>query len=230
MALLAMLFFGCSNDTWRDATGQLRGDAEFKVDHTLCEQAGDAAQSETESAATANCTGSKCRAIATILSPTARPSAIDDCLVTHGWQKVATLPAPSLSEATRSAATKEQFPPIPGVTRVFVFGIYSSFADKAFFGTTYELNVNDHRIGTFSQSQFLEFHVTPGNYALEVREFGWLGTFLTSAGTTLRVNGSDEIVFVAIPTSSTNIGLEIVDADYGMQKVADRKRVAGNPY
>ena len=163
--LIALGLAGCSNDMWRDATGQGRSGADFNVDYALCQQAGDVAQAD----AASNGTTSKMQAVSGLLSPLSRGPAIDNCLVARGWQTAASLPAPSLSDSNVTAAAKLRFQPNPNTTRVFLFGLYGSSADKAWFGSSYKLIINGVSDGIFSDSQYIEIESGPGE------NWNWIG-------------------------------------------------------
>lgn len=159
------------------------------------------------------------------------------CLALAGC--TATLPLSSPSGSSLSAASKENFQPIANTTRVFVFPIYSNTGNRAFFDTgahnasregrqtpTYKLNVDGHYVATISDRQFVEMDVSPGKYSLEVQELGWLGTLLRSARAPVNIAGLGQVVFIAIPTSASDIALRVVDAEYGTEKLADREKAA----
>lgn len=145
------------------------------------------------------------------------------------------------SETRLSAATEENFQPITNTTRVFVFPVYSSVGNSAYFQTgahnisrearerpSYKLNVDGHQVTTFSENQFIEIDLPPGKYLLEVEEIGWLGTSLRKVTTPVSINGTGQVVFMAIPTSASDIALKMVDVDYGMKSVANREKAPTN--
>lgn len=218
---------GCSNNSWSDTTNQHRGNAELKMDYAVCQQAGDSAQSDAVTQASATCNDAKCQALIIAASPIARPSAIDNCLIARGWQKVAALPDPSLSDSNPTASIRERFKPVPNASTVFIFPIYSSEADKSWFGSTYRLLISGSVAGTFLDNQYIEAHLTRGSYQIEIQQFGWLGTYLHNTTASMSVNGNGDVYFVAVPTSSFNISLQAVGSDYAIAKMADRMKVTG---
>jgi hypothetical protein len=149
--------------------------------------------------------------------------------------------ATNQSETQISAATKENFQPINNLTRVFVFPVYSSSDNRSYFGTgahnasrearqrpSYKLNVDGHPVATFPDNQFIELDLQPGKYSLEVEELGWLDTSLKKATAPVSIGGPGQVVFIAIPTSASDMALRVVDSHYGMESVADREKAATN--
>jgi hypothetical protein len=152
------------------------------------------------------------------------------------------LPPSSSSDALSAAARKEKFQPISNVTRVFVFPVYSTAANRAFFGTgehnasregrqppTYKLTVDGRDTATFTETQFIEMDLQPGAHSLVVQEYGWLGTLLRSArAAPVSIDGPGQVVFIAIPTSASDIAFKMVDRDYGTEMLAGREKAATN--
>jgi hypothetical protein len=147
-----------------------------------------------------------------------------------GWE-------PPQSATTPSAASKENFRPISNETRVFVFALYNGSDNRSFFGTgahnasrearqtpTYKLKVGGHDIATFSERQYIEMDLPPGQYSLEVEELGWLGTSLRRAAAPVSIANPGQVVFIAIPTSATEMAVRIVDADYGVESIDGREK------
>jgi hypothetical protein len=149
--------------------------------------------------------------------------------------------ATNQSETQISAATKEDFQPINNLTRVFVFPVYSNSDNRSYFGTgahnasrearqkpSYKLNVDGHPVATFPDNKFIELDLQPGKYSLEVEELGWLDTSLKKATAPVNIGGPGQVVFIAIPTSASDMALRVVDSHYGMESVADREKAATN--
>jgi hypothetical protein len=149
--------------------------------------------------------------------------------------------ATNQSETQLSGATKGNFRPINNLTRVFVFPVYSSSDNRVYFGTgahnasrearqrpSYKLNVDGHPVATFPDNQFIELDLQPGKYSLEVEELGWLDTSLKKATAPVSIGGPGQVVFIAIPTSASDMALRVVDSHYGMESVADREKAGTN--
>jgi hypothetical protein len=140
------------------------------------------------------------------------------------------------------SAAKANFEPISNVTRLFVFPVYSTAANRAVFGTgehnasrearqtpTYKLTVDGRDTATFTETQFIEIDLQPGTHSLEVQEYGWLGTLLRSArAAPTIIDGPGQVVFIAIPTSASDIAFKMVDRDYGTATLASREKAATN--
>jgi hypothetical protein len=90
------------------------------------------------------------------------------------------------------------------------------------------LNVDGHPVATFPDNQFIELDFQPGKYSLEVEELGWLDTSLKKATAPVSIGGPGQVVFIAIPTSASDMALRVVDSHYGMESVADREKAATN--
>lgn len=141
-----------------------------------------------------------------------------------------------------ASTAKENFEPIANVTRVFVFPVYSTAANRAVFGTgehnasrearqtpNYKLTVDGRDTATFTETQFIEIDLQRGTHSLEVQEYGWLGTLLRSArAAPTIIDGPGQAVFIAIPTSASDIGFKMVDRDYGTATLANREKAATN--
>ena len=153
-----------------------------------------------------------------------------------------TFPSSPPSAARPSAAAKEKFEPVSNVTRVFVFPVYSTAANRAFFGTgehnasregrqppTYKLTVDGRDTATFTETQFIEMDLQPGTHSLAVQEYGWLGTLLRSArAAPVSIDGPGQVLFIAIPTSASDIAFKMVDRDYGTETLAGREKAVTN--
>jgi hypothetical protein len=147
-----------------------------------------------------------------------------------GWQ-------PSQSTTRSSAASEENFRPISNEARAFVFALYNGSDNRSFFGTgahnasrearqtpTYKVKVGGHDVATFSESQYIEMDLPPGQYSLEVEELGWLGTSLRRAAAPVSIANPGQVVFIALPTSATDMAVRIVDAGYGVESIDGREK------
>jgi hypothetical protein len=149
-----------------------------------------------------------------------------------------TAPLPSFPPS----AANETFERMSNATRVFVFPVYSAPANRAVFGTgehnasrearqtpTYKFTVDGRDAATFTENQFIEIDLQPGTHSLEVQEYGWLGTLLrTARATPISIDGPGQVVFIAIPTSASDIAFKMVDRDYGTVTIAGRGKGATN--
>jgi hypothetical protein len=218
--LIGLILTGCSDDHWHDSTDQHRGNSEFKMDYASCQQVGNDAQ--TDALTSTNCPDKKCAASTAVASSFVNSGAVDNCLASRGWEKIATVPAPPAHPKPLTQAQRESFHPMPGVTRVFFFAVYSSVADTSWFGTTHRVDVNGHYAGTFSDKQFLEWDTAPGNYTVDVYSYGWLGTLLKHTTSPATIGGPGQDVFVAVAESSESTTLNLVNAEYGIEQVSGR--------
>jgi hypothetical protein len=154
------------------------------------------------------------------------------------------MPSPSIpsesrsSESRSSAATVQNVNDTTNTARLVIFPVYNSVDTRAYFGTgahnasrearqrpTYDLSVDGHHVATFLDNQFVEIDVRPGRHSLDVTEHGWLGTTLRSATLPANVD-MRQTIFIAIPSSTTEIALQTVDAHYGTEKISGREKVA----
>jgi hypothetical protein len=138
-----------------------------------------------------------------------------------------------------SAVLAENLRPVPNSTRVFVFPVYSSSENRSFFETgarnasrearqtpTYNFSIDGRHVATFSEKQYIEVDLARGQYALEVEEVGWLGTSLRRAQAPASIGHPGEVIFIAIPTSASDMPLTTVDAGYGIQSINGREKAA----
>ena len=146
----------------------------------------------------------------------------------HGWQQIA---VPNASQAQMPPSTpvsseqRNAFQPHHNNTRVFIFAFYDSWVDRPIFGgNDYRVDINGHYAGKFSDSQYIEQDMSSGKDAIDVYEYGWLGTLLYHVKSNLHVTGVGQVLFMAIDSYSGGISLSLANADFGMKEITSRKQ------